>query len=92
MRGQWPLGELLALITTPAGVSGAVLLLLIQLSPCGFPARPSRRRTCCSTSPRPQACCASLASNAYGGPLARLLIVGALPGVILGAILRAEVF
>jgi uncharacterized membrane protein YfcA len=95
MHWQWPLGALLAfglaLITTPAGVSGAVLLLPIQISVLGVP----------SPSVTPTNLLYNVASTPGGlirfaqerrliSPLTRLLIVGTLPGVIAGAIIRVE--
>jgi len=83
MHWQWPVGAvfafLLALITTPAGVSGAVLLLPIQLSVLHVP----------SPSVTPTNLLFNVAATP-GGLL--LLVAGTLPGVIAGAVLRVEVF
>lgn len=96
MSWQWPAGALcgflLALVTTPAGVSGAVLLLPVQVSILGV-ASPAVTPT-------------NLLFNAFAvpgsllrfaregrlfGPLGLLLLLGTLPGVIVGAVLRVEV-
>ena len=95
MPWEWPVGMgcafLLALATTPAGVSGAVLLLPIQLSVLHV-ASPAVTPT-------------NLLFNVFavpGGlmrfwherrltnPLTGLLVAGTLPGVIAGAIIRVE--
>jgi hypothetical protein len=81
----------LALITTPAGVSGAVLLLPIQLSVLHVP----------SPAVTPTNLLFNVASTPGGllrfaqerrllSPLTRLLVAGTLPGVIAGAIVRVQ--
>jgi uncharacterized membrane protein YfcA len=95
MSWQWPAGVacgfLVALITTPAGVSGAVLLLPVQLSVLGVPS--------------PTVTPTNLMFNVVAVPgsllrfwherrlfnsLSALLIAGTLPGVIVGAFIRVE--
>jgi uncharacterized protein len=95
MSWQWPAGAacgfLIALVTTPAGVSGAVLLLPVQLSVLGVPS--------------PAVTPTNLLFNVVAVPgsllrfwrerrlfnsLSALLIAGTLPGVIVGAIIRVE--
>jgi uncharacterized protein len=92
---EWPVGALcaflLALATTPAGVSGAVLLLPIQLSILHVPS--------------PAVTPTNLLFNVAAVPggllrfwherrllnhLTWLLVAGTLPGVIAGAIIRVE--
>ena len=92
---EWPVGALcaflLALATTPAGVSGAVLLLPIQLSVLHVPS--------------PAVTPTNLLFNVAAVPggllrfrherrllnhLTWLLIAGTLPGVIAGAVIRVE--
>jgi uncharacterized protein len=92
---EWPVGALcaflLALVTTPAGVSGAVLLLPIQLSILHVPS--------------PAVTPTNLLFNVAAVPggllrfrherrllnhLTWLLVAGTLPGVIAGAIIRVE--
>jgi len=95
MSWQWPVGAacgfLIALVTTPAGVSGAVLLLPVQLSVLRVPS--------------PAVTPTNLIFNIIAVPggllrfwherrlfnsLSALLIAGTLPGVIVGAIIRVE--
>jgi uncharacterized membrane protein YfcA len=92
---EWPVGALcaflLALVTTPAGVSGAVLLLPIQLSVLHVP----------SPAVTPTNLLFNVAAVPGGllrfrherrllNPLTWLLVAGTLPGVIAGAIIRVE--
>jgi uncharacterized protein len=95
MPWQWPVGAVcafaLALITTPEGVSGAVLLLPIQLSVLHVPS--------------PAVTPTNLLFNVIATPggmlrfwrehrdtssLLGLLVAGTLPGVVAGAIIRVE--
>jgi uncharacterized membrane protein YfcA len=95
MSWQWPAGAacgfLVALLTTPAGVSGAVLLLPVQLSVLRVPS--------------PAVTPTNLIFNVVAVPggllrfwherrlfnsLSALLIAGTLPGVIVGAIIRVD--
>jgi uncharacterized membrane protein YfcA len=95
MSWQWPVGAAcgfaIALVTTPAGVSGAVLLLPVQLSVLRVPS--------------PAVTPTNLMFNVVAAPggllrywherrllnsLSARLVVGTLPGVILGAIVRVE--
>jgi uncharacterized membrane protein YfcA len=95
MPWEWPVGAVcafgLALITTPAGVSGAVLLLPIQLSVLHVP----------SPAVTPTNLVFNIAATPGGllrfwrehretAPLLRLLVAGTLPGVVAGAIIRVE--
>jgi uncharacterized membrane protein YfcA len=92
---EWPVGALcafvLALVTTPAGVSGAVLLLPIQLSVLHVPS--------------PAVTPTNLLFNVAAVPggllrfwherrllnhLTGLLIAGTLPGVVAGAVIRVQ--
>src|ERR1700733_7766788 len=92
---EWPVGAgcafVLALITTPAGVSGAVLLLPIQLSVLHVPS--------------PAVTPTNLLFNVAAVPggllrfwherrllnqLTWLLVSGTLPGVVAGAIIRVQ--
>ncbi|MGP0049194.1 MAG: sulfite exporter TauE/SafE family protein [Solirubrobacteraceae bacterium] len=95
MPWEWPVGALcaflLALVTTPAGVSGAVLLLPIQLSILRVPS--------------PAVTPTNLLFNVAAVPggllwfwherrllnqLTWLLVAGTLPGVVAGAVIRVE--
>ena len=95
MPWQWPLGAvsafLLALMATPAGVSGAVLLLPIQLSVLGVP-NPAVTPTnlLYNVAATPGALVRFGQEGRLFGPLTRLLIAGTLPGVIAGAVIRVE--
>jgi uncharacterized protein len=95
MPWQWPVGALcaflVALVTTPAGVSGAVLLLPVQLSVLGVP----------SPAVTPTNLLFNVAAIPGGllrfgregrlfGSLTWMLVAGSLPGVILGSIIRVE--
>jgi uncharacterized membrane protein YfcA len=95
MPWEWPVGAIcafaLAIVTTPAGVSGAVLLLPIQLSVLHVP----------SPAVTPTNLLYNVASTPGGllrfsqegrliSPLTRLLVLGTLPGVIVGAIIRVQ--
>jgi uncharacterized protein len=85
-------GFVIATITSPVGVSGAVFLLPVQLSLFGVP--------------NPQVTPTNLLYNVLSGPgalvryarqgqlrgqLARYLVLGSAPGVIVGAVLRVYV-
>jgi uncharacterized protein len=95
MPWEWPVGALcaflLALATTPAGVSGAVLLLPIQLSVLHVP----------SPAVTPTNLLFNVAAVPGGllrfwherrllSPLTGLLVAGTLPGVVAGAVIRVE--
>jgi uncharacterized protein len=95
MHWQWPaaagLAFLLAFITTPAGVSGAVLLLPLQLSVLRVPS-PSVTPTnlLFNVLATPGGLLRFAREERLRGPLTRVLVAGTLPGVVLGAILRVE--
>jgi uncharacterized membrane protein YfcA len=95
MPWEWPVGAaaafFIALVTTPAGVSGAVLLLPFQLGVLGVP----------SPAVTPTNLLYNVASTPGGlyrfwrerrllGPLSTILLAGTLPGVIAGAVIRVE--
>jgi uncharacterized protein len=82
---------LLALVTTPAGVSGAVLLLPIQVSVLGVPS-PAVTPTnlLYNVFATPGALMRFAREGRLRAPLAALLVAGTLPGVIAGAIVRVE--
>lgn len=83
----------LALATTPAGVSGAVLLLPIQLSVLHVPS-PAVTPTnlLFNVAATPGGLLRFAREDRLRGTLTGLLVAGTLPGVIAGAILRVEVF
>lgn len=97
VQWQWPVGAvlafLLAIATTPAGVSGAVLLLPIQLSVLHVPS-PSVTPTnlLFNVAATPGGLSRFARERRLRGPLTGVLVAGTLPGVIAGAVLRVEVF
>lgn len=82
---------MLALLTTPAGVSGAVLLLPVQISILGV-AGPAVTPTnlLYNVLSTPGALLSFAREGRLRAPLPGLLIAGSLPGVIAGAIVRVE--
>lgn len=84
-------GLLVATITTPVGVSGAVFLLPVQLDVLHTP-NPAVTPTnlLFNVIATPGALARYRRQNQLTGPLTRLLVAGALPGVILGAIIRVH--
>jgi uncharacterized membrane protein YfcA len=95
MPWEWPVGAgcafLLALATTPAGVSGAVLLLPIQLSILHV-ASPAVTPTnlLFNVAAVPGGLIRFWRERRLSNPLTGLLVAGTLPGVIAGAIIRVE--
>ena len=95
MSWQWPAGAacgfLIALVTTPAGVSGAVLLLPVQLSLLRVPS-PAVTPTnlMFNVVAVPGSLLRFWHERRLFNPLGALLIAGTLPGVIVGAIIRVE--
>jgi uncharacterized membrane protein YfcA len=82
---------LIAVITTPAGISGAVLLLPFQVSVLGTPS-PAVTPTnlLYNIIATPGALYRFWRQGQTGGRLALVLIAGTLPGVIAGAVIRVE--
>ena len=82
-------GLLISVVTSPVGVSGAVFLLPVQLSILHVPS-PAVTPTnlLFNVVASPGALVRYRRNGQLTGPLARLLIVGTVPGVILGAIIR----
>jgi uncharacterized protein len=95
MPWEWPVGALcvflLALITTPAGVSGAVLLLPLQVSILHVPS-PAVTPTnlLFNVAAVPGGLLRFSREERLVTPLTVLLVTGTLPGVVVGAILRVE--
>ncbi|HME04723.1 MAG TPA: sulfite exporter TauE/SafE family protein [Solirubrobacteraceae bacterium] len=95
MSWQWPVGGacgfLIALVTTPAGVSGAALLLPVQLSVLGVPS-PAVTPTnlLFNVVAVPGGLLRFWSERRLLGPLSGLLVAGTLPGVVVGAIVRVE--
>jgi uncharacterized membrane protein YfcA len=84
-------GFLIALVTTPAGVSGAVLLLPVQLSVLHVPS-PAVTPTnlIFNVVAVPGGLLRFWREQRLFSPLSALLVCGTLPGVVIGAILRVE--
>lgn len=82
-------GLLISLVTTPVGVSGAVFLLPVQLSVLNVPS-PAVTPTnlLFNVVATPGALLRYHRQGRLGGPLTRLLLLGTLPGVVLGALVR----
>lgn len=82
---------LLALLTTPAGVSGAVLLLPVQVSVLDVPS-PAVTPTnlLFNVLSTPGAMWRFRKEGRLPGPLTRLLTAGTLPGVVAGGIIRVN--
>ena len=82
---------LIAAITTPAGISGAVLLLPFQVSVLGTPS-PAVTPTnlLYNIIATPGALYRYWRQGQNGGRLALVLIAGTLPGVIAGSVIRVE--
>jgi uncharacterized membrane protein YfcA len=82
---------LIATITTPAGVSGAVLLLPFQVSILGTPS-PAVTPTnlLYNIVAAPGALYRYWRQGQTGGSLTRRLLLGSIPGVIAGSVIRVE--
>jgi uncharacterized membrane protein YfcA len=82
-------GLLISIVTSPVGVSGAVFLLPVQLSVLHVP-NPAVTPTnlLFNVVSGPGALARYRRNGQLTGPLARLLIAGSVPGVVLGAIIR----
>ncbi|GAA1618158.1 sulfite exporter TauE/SafE family protein [Actinoplanes couchii] len=82
-------GLLISIVTAPVGVSGAVFLLPVQLSVLHVP-NPAVTPTnlLFNVVAGPGALARYRRNGQLTGPLARLLITGTVPGVVLGAIIR----
>jgi uncharacterized membrane protein YfcA len=92
MSWQWPAGAacgfVIALITTPAGVSGAVLLLPVQLSVLNVPSLAvTPTNLVFNVVAVPGGLLGFWRERRLFNSLSALLIAGTLPGVILGAIM-----
>ena len=81
----------IAVLTTPAGISGAVLLLPFQVSVLGTPS-PAVTPTnlLYNIVATPGALYRYWRQKQTGGRLAAMLIAGTLPGVIAGSVIRVE--
>jgi uncharacterized membrane protein YfcA len=95
MPWEWPVGAvcafLVALATTPAGVSGAVLLLPVQVSILGVPS-PAVTPTnlLFNVAAVPGGLLRFAREGRLLNPLTALLVAGSLPGVVAGSVIRVE--
>jgi uncharacterized protein len=97
LTGPWLYGAALlasfalATLSSPAGVSGAVLLLPFQVSILGTPS-PAVTPTnlLYNVVATPGALYRYWRQRQTGGALSRVLVLGTLPGVIVGSIIRVE--
>ncbi|QNP63106.1 sulfite exporter TauE/SafE family protein [Streptomyces genisteinicus] len=82
-------GLLISVVTAPVGVSGAVFLLPVQVSLLGVPS-PAVTPTnlLYNVVAGPGALLRHRGSGQLRGPLTRLLVAGAVPGVVAGAAVR----
>jgi uncharacterized protein len=85
-------GLVLATVTTPVGVSGAVFLLPVQLSVLGVPnPRVTPTNLLYNVVAGPGALLRFRRIGTFDGELVRLLLVGSVPGVVIGAVIRVYV-
>jgi uncharacterized protein len=94
LAGAFIAGLLVSLVTTPAGVSGAVLLLPIQVSVLGVPS-PAVTPTnlIFNLFATPSGVLRYRGLRRPGSPRSRLaprLVAGTIPGVVVGAVIRVE--
>ncbi|MEV7461428.1 sulfite exporter TauE/SafE family protein [Streptomyces rubiginosohelvolus] len=82
-------GLLISVATAPVGVSGAVFLLPVQVSVLGVPS-PAVTPTnlLYNVVAGPGALLRHHRSGTLRGPLTRLLVLGTVPGVVVGAVIR----
>jgi len=91
--GAFLAGLLVATVTTPAGVSGAVLLLPVQVSLLGVPSpavTPTNLLFNLFATPSGVLRYRRLQREAIASPLAIRLLAGTVPGVVVGAVIRVE--
>ncbi|MFD9292497.1 sulfite exporter TauE/SafE family protein [Streptomyces sp. NPDC060030] len=82
-------GLLISVATAPVGVSGAVFLLPAQVSVLGVPSPAVTPTNLLSNVVScPGALLRYRRGGALRGPLTRLLVAGAVPGVVIGAVVR----
>jgi uncharacterized membrane protein YfcA len=81
----------IATLTAPVGISGAVFLVPVQISLLGTPS-PAVTPTnlLYNLIAIPGALLRYRRSGKIAGPLARFLVIGTLPGVVIGAVIRVE--
>jgi uncharacterized protein len=93
LLGAFVAGLIVALVTTPAGVSGAVLLLPIQVSVLDVPSpavTPTNLIFNLFATPSGILRYRRLRRGGVRSPLASRLLAGTVPGVVLGGVIRVE--
>ena len=93
LLGALAAGFLVSLVTTPAGVSGAVLLLPIQVSVLGVPSpavTPTNLIFNLLATPSGIVRYRRLGNDVFRSRLATRLLLGTVPGVVAGAVIRVE--
>jgi uncharacterized protein len=81
----------IAVFTTPVGVSGAVFLVPVQVSVLGTPSLAiTPTNLLYNLIAIPGALLRFRREGRLGGPLTRLLVLGTLPGMVAGAVIRAK--
>jgi uncharacterized protein len=91
--GAFLAGLFVATVTTPAGVSGAVLLLPVQVSLLGVPSpavTPTNLVFNLFATPSGVLRYRRLQRGSIASPLALRLLAGTVPGVVVGAVIRVE--
>ena len=91
--GAFLAGLLVATVTTPAGVSGAVLLLPVQVSLLAVPSpavTPTNLIFNLFATPSGVLRYRRLQRGSIASPLAIRLLAGTVPGVVVGAVIRVE--
>ncbi|HYH52100.1 MAG TPA: sulfite exporter TauE/SafE family protein [Acidimicrobiia bacterium] len=87
--GGFVAGLLIAVVTSPVGISGAVFLLPVQLDVLGIPSpRVTPTNLLFNVVAVPGSLLRYRRRTAAFGRLSRLLVAGTLPGVIAGAVIR----
>ena len=85
-------GFVIATITSPVGVSGAVFLLPVQLSVFNVPnPQVTPTNLLYNVLSGPGALIRYVRQGQLRGPLARSMVLGSAPGVVIGAVLRVYV-
>lgn len=82
------LGLTIAVVTAPVGVSGAVFLLPVQLSVFGVPSPAVTPNLLYNVVAGPGALLRYRRAGLLNSPLSRRLVIGTLPGVVIGAVVR----
>jgi uncharacterized membrane protein YfcA len=81
-------GLVIAALTTPVGVSGAVFLLPVQVSLLGVPSPAVTPTNLLFNVVATPGALLRYRRGGLAGPLTRVLLLGTLPGVVLGAVIR----